>query len=154
MSKLSEDPKSNLRLVKGLIDVVYDRWPILQQVCLAQAVHESRLLGVPSKLALLYNNLFGISGKDVTMDNKAGNDEHSYKVYPDLEQSVQGHARLMFFGTSDNKDRYKLVIAATTFEDAAYALVKAGYAEDKDYAVKLIQVHKTVEATLRNWGIV
>lgn len=113
--------------------------PVMQQVAVTQAAEESGLLGgKPSQLAQKYNNLFGMSGSNVTMTNSAGQDRHSYATYNNPQESMAAYAKLM------NNPRYKGVMSAQTPEQAFSELQKAGYATDPNYANTLNAVHDKI----------
>lgn len=116
--------------------------PIMQRVATTQAIEESGLLGGhPSRLASQNNNLFGISGHDVTMNNKSGNDLHSYAEYDSPLASFNAYRNLM------NNPRYAAVRNAKTPQEAFQALQQAGYATDPNYAQNLNNIYNETSQT-------
>lgn len=143
--KLTNDFKTNLRLLKQAVEVVYPESTIMQNLCLAQAILESRLLGVPSGLAKDNNNLFGIKGKGtdgsvylMTWEHIKGKDIQVKALFAKnktLEDSIRQHRKVL------SLSRYKKVWEARTFEEAANAVRECGYATDKNYSIKLIDIY-------------
>lgn len=145
---------SQLQEIKSSIDKVYADKPVLAQLCLAQAVLESRLLGEPSKLASLYKNLFGIKGNPtkqnvVVLPTYECNSKGCYKTkepfaaYDNYDASIEHHRQLM------QKPRYKKVWEAQSLEEAAKEVKAAGYATDGAYSKKLIKAYKEVMEVLK-----
>lgn len=103
-----------------------------------------------SDLAKDYNNLFGIKGftkgKTVNMQTTEFEKGIEKVKYEDFEtfssqgESIMKHAELLTKGTKEDPDRYKKVIEAKDYKDAAIQLQLAGYASDPEYANKLIQI--------------
>lgn len=115
-------------------------------VLIAQAALESNW--GESELSQQSNNYFGIKGKssgeqyatkEFTQD-KWQNVQASFRTYDSISDSVNDYAKLIKNGTSWNANLYSSVITAKHYEDAAFALQKAGYATDPNYANKLIQI--------------
>lgn len=115
-------------------------------VLVAQAALESDWGN--SQLSKESNNYFGIKGvadgqqyatKEFTQD-KWQNVQATFRTYPSLQASVSDYASLMKHGTSWNANLYQGVVSADHYRDAAFALQKAGYATDPDYANKLIRI--------------
>lgn len=125
--------------IQGMASQSFPNDPIRQQLATLQATQESNLLGKPSQLATGQNNLFGMSGHDVTMNNKAGNDLHSYASYKSPQESVDAYAKLL-----QNSPRYRDVMAAKTLPDAITAIGKSGYATDPTYAAKLSKISSNI----------
>nr|WP_289628185.1 glucosaminidase domain-containing protein [Listeria ilorinensis] len=121
---------------------------ILTSITLAQAILESNW--GESDLAQEANNLFGVKASGdvpkVNMKTKEYVDgkwieiQADFRKYDDWNASLDDHAQLFLRGTSWDKDKYKPVIEASGYEEAALALVTAGYATDPDYAYKLIDL--------------
>lgn len=100
-----------------------------------------------SQLAQESNNYFGVK-------NKAGKKyftkeftqsewteiNASFREYDSVYASVLDYADLLKNGTSWDENLYQEVIQASTYKEAAYALTKAGYATDPDYAEKIIRL--------------
>lgn len=127
-----------------------DKYGIPASITLAQILQESggSYDGGLSGLAYKYNNLFGItagsnwSGQTVTMSNKAGTDTKTYRVYDNIQQSIDDHAKIL------TNERYtKYTNNATSAEDYARGIAKGGYAEDKNYADNLIKLIKSNNLT-------
>lgn len=129
----------------------YTQYRVLPSISLAQAILESNW--GESSLASQYYNLYGV---------KAGEQEPNvyletaefvnetwitimgrFRVYESWEQSVEAHARLLFYGVDWNPQLYHPVLEARNYQEAARALQTAGYATDPGYANKLIQVIET-----------
>lgn len=115
-------------------------------VLIAQAALESNW--GESELSQQSNNYFGIKGKssgeqyatkEFTQD-KWQNVQASFRTYDSISDSVNDYAKLIKNGTSWNANLYSSVITAEHYKDAAFALQKAGYATDPNYANKLIQI--------------
>lgn len=114
--------------------------PVRQQLAVAQATEESRLLGGhPSSLATQHNNLFGMTGEGTGGSYKTtGNlDSHpqTFANYNSPQDSFDAYKKTL------NNPRYADAMKANNFEDAAKAMQKGGYATDKHYADNLINVH-------------
>lgn len=121
------------------------KYGVPASISLAQAITESDW--GQSELSQEHHNLFGIkdkngkpfktkeyvNGKWITITDK-------FATYNSDGESVIRHAMLIKNGTSENKDRYKKVVTAKNYKDAAKALQDGGYATDPDYAEKLISV--------------
>lgn len=118
--------------------------PNMAKLAAAQAIHESNLLNKPSKLARS-NNLFGIKGSGTAgsvnmptwevINGKKVNVNANFAANNSLEDSFIQHKNLM------NRPRYKNVINSQSFEDAANAIYKAGYATDPSYTKKLVNTY-------------
>lgn len=106
---------------------------ILPSVIIAQAILESNY--GKSELAVNANNLFGIKGryhgKSIKMptveyeQNKSFTTEAEFRAYPDWKSALKDHRQLLLEGTSWNAQQYQEVLAASTYQEAAYALKKA-----------------------------
>ena len=117
--------------------------PVLARLAAAQAVLESGLAdGTPSGLVLCAKNYFGIKGRGsaggVTMNTREawGFENAQFRAYHSAEESFDDHRQLM------EKNRYRSVLNASTLEEAAHAVQRAGYATDPNYADKLISVYE------------
>lgn len=159
--ELTSDPKVNIsRIIEASRATNTDN-PIVADLSAAQAILESGLHGKPSQLAMKYNNLFGIKGTGtgkvidgkmknrVNLPTKEYSQAHGWEevdqffaVNASLEDSFKQHRELFERGTRDNPKRYLPVLKAKTFEEAAQAVRKAGYATDPAYPGKLIAVYK------------
>ncbi|MDO4902766.1 MAG: glycoside hydrolase family 73 protein [Limosilactobacillus sp.] len=101
-----------------------------------------------SKLAYKYNNLFGIKANSkkhrvrmYTTENVNGKDiyvKQYFQTYDSWADSIAAHTLFIVNGTKDDHHRFKKVMSATNYKDAAQALQDGGYATDPDYAKKLI----------------
>ncbi len=127
--------------------IAYSDSPVMQQVVVTQAIHESGFANKSggSKLALKYNNLFGIKAKagqqSVTMrtwEHIKGKDiqvNAEFAWYDDYTHAFYAHKELM------SKPRYARVLQATTVKAAFKALYLSGYATDPKYPAKLEAVY-------------
>lgn len=121
---------------------------ILPSVIIAQAILESNY--GKSDLAVNANNLFGIKGryhgKSIKMptveykQNKSFTTEAEFRAYPDWKSALKDHRQLLLEGTSWNEQQYEEVLAASTYQEAAYALKKSNYSTDPLYPEKLIAI--------------
>lgn len=143
---LSASPLS-IENIQRMAEKQFPNNPTMQQIAVAQATQESGLLGGhPSQLASKYNNLYGMKALPnqasvslPTMENINGKDiktNANFAAYNTPQQSMQAYANLM------NSPRYQGVTKASSFEEAAKALQKAGYATDPNYAENLMSVNK------------
>lgn len=129
--------------------------PYAQEVSLSHGVRPSILVAQAalesnwgnSQLAQEANNYFGVKnpiGKEYLTKEFTQNEwteiRASFKEYESVHDAVVDYANLLKNGTSWNKNLYKEVIDAPTYQEAAYALNKAGYATDPNYAEKIIQL--------------
>ena len=130
-----------------------DGYGVLPSIILGQAILESNW--GKSTLASKYNNLFGIKAygdqKKVSLETKEFVNEEwitiqgDFKVYDSWEQSMDDHTQLFVQGVDWNPALYEKVITATNYQEAAQALQDAGYATDRGYAQKIIQVIETYQ---------
>lgn len=153
MTQLSNDNQQNIKLIQTLANKVYNGNQVLADLTTAQAILESNLLGTkPSTLAMKYNNLFGIKGKGTkgsvslqTWEQKKDGTKETlnqpFAWNTSVEDSLEQRKSLLENGTKDNPTRYHKVLSALTFEEGANALVSGGYASDKQYAMKLINLY-------------
>lgn len=121
------------------------RYHIPASVIIAQAGTESNW--GRSKLAVKYNNLFGVKGskgqprvKMVTteyINSKKVHIKQYFRVYNSWDESIRKHTLLIIHGTADNPQRYSNV-RTKSYRRAAINLQKDGYATDPQYANKLI----------------
>ena len=120
-------------------------------ITLAQAILEGNW--GRSKLASLYNNLFGIKGSGValpTTEVENGVTIHttaSFRAYNSVSDSIADHAKLLA------GDRYQKQVAGIS-DPVEYAkgLKAAGYATDPLYAEKLIGIIKDYNLTKYDSG--
>lgn len=133
-----------LQDIKTSITSVYSDKPIVGQLCFAQAVLESRLLGTPSELAINSKNLFGIKAIDDSYielpTTECTPDCHKtsadFEVFDSYEDCIEWHRELM------QHPRYINVWTASTLEDACEQVKLAGYATDPNYPDKLMACYK------------
>lgn len=123
------------------------RYGVKTSVTMAQAALESDF--GTSQLASRYYNLFGVKGNATNgvllptleyVDGAWQSIDDYFKVYANWGESIAEHGALMNNGVSWNATLYHGVIKATTYQEAANALMAAGYATDPTYAQKLIQL--------------
>lgn len=146
-SMSSSQSPTNLS-VKSIVEAAkaqYPDNPALAQLTASQAILESRLTGKPSGLASNHNNLFGVKGKgtagSVSMPTKEFVNGKWIKINApfaknsSIQDSFQQHGKLL------EKDRYKNVRNAATFEDASDQIYKAGYATDPTYTRQLREIN-------------
>lgn len=146
-----EDKQQRLAMLKEQAMQAYPDNPTMQQVAITQAIHESGLMGTPSKLAL-QGNLFGIKAPGtagtVNMDTEEYGNGTPYRTTAAFgantspADSFRQHAGLM------GNNRYGAVRQAQSPMDAFAALQKAGYATDPQYSQKLNRVYNQFVAPL------
>ncbi len=134
---------------KGIVHEVVKGTGLFASLMMAQALLESAdKYGVPgnSILARLYNNHFGIKANKAWLGPKVnlktrevidGSDvmlKDFFRVYEDVNQSFRD--RVTFLQRNKNYREAGVFTAKSPFEQAA-ALQNAGYATDREYAVKL-----------------
>lgn len=122
-------------------------------ISIAQAILESDW--GKSELATEYHNLFGVKGSNSEQSALLETQEFVegewltiqayFKVYPNYAASIEDHTRLMVEGVTWNPTLYHPVLAADTYQEAAYALQEAGYATDPTYPAKIIDIIETYE---------
>lgn len=147
--KLTSNSNNNIDLVYKCSSNVYGDNQVQIDLCVAQAIVESRLTATPSELALRYCNLFGIKpglikeGTDGIID--LGTYEyidgqkkfmHAYFLSNnDIEDSIKQRKEIL-----EQLSRYKNVVNAESVVDGAKALVQGGWATDPKYAQTIIGV--------------
>jgi flagellum-specific peptidoglycan hydrolase FlgJ len=141
--QLGTTPHQRVRTVKQIARLMYPDKPIMADLMTAQAVLESRLRGTPSSLAFK-NNLFGIKGAGTAGRTFKWTNEHLngrdvrvkdfFAANKTLLDSFEQYKRLL------THKRYKKVLAANTFQEAATEISKAAYATDPRYTRELISV--------------
>ncbi len=131
-----------LSRLRAAAEASYPNSPIMQQVALTQAIHESGALGKGSKLASEYNNYFGIkSPKGVSMqtqeyyNGQPSQINDSFATNNTMQDSFNQYKNLI------SKPRYQSVMSAQDPNSAFAALQKSGYATDPRYAQKLQSVY-------------
>lgn len=113
-------------------------------ITLAQGLLESN--AGESKLATESNNHFGIKCRSqcrgCTCRNYADDDVYDmFRVFASAEESFGEHAELLKSG----RYRHLLKLRVTDYAGWARGLKKAGYATDKRYAEKLIQIIESLD---------
>lgn len=126
------------------------KYHVLPSITIAQAALESDW--GRSDLAAIYNNFYGVKASEaqsgVVLNTKEFyNGEYKvvsgrFRVYHSWKASMLDHSKLLSYGTRDKPNRYRSVINATSFQQAAYALKIDGYATDPNYPIKLIRLIK------------
>jgi flagellum-specific peptidoglycan hydrolase FlgJ len=141
-----------LRQLRSDARLVYPDEPIMQQLVVTQAVHESGYLTNrgASQLASKYNNLFGIKGSGTggkvllpTWEYINGREiqvKDYFAIFKSVYDAFLRHKDLM------SKERYKPVRAAKTLNGAFRQLQVCGYATDPKYPKKLMDVHVYLES--------
>lgn len=127
---------------------IQSKYHILTSVTLAQAILESNW--GESELATKAHNLFGVKSssnqKHVSMKTKEYENGKwkevtaNFRKYDNWDESLDDHASLFLNGTTWHKDKYRTVITAKNYKQAARALKQSGYATDPSYTKKLIRV--------------
>lgn len=149
ISSLSPDRNQRIQQVVDAAKRTYPNQPHMAKLAAAQSLLESGIASSkgPSGLAKNYNNLFGIKGSGTagTVNMRTG--EHlngrnvrinaGFAANKTVEDSFQQHKNLM------GKSRYRKVLAAGSFEQAAYEVRAAGYATDPNYSKSLISVYNS-----------
>lgn len=131
-------------LVAGSARQSYLTHHIFPSITIAQAILESgwgKRIPVDSTTGRSSYNLFGIKGAGTAgsvsvLSKEVENGQivtrtSQFKAYYNYQQSIDDHTDFLL------KPTYKKVITATTPQEAAQALEKAGYATDPQYAEKL-----------------
>jgi flagellum-specific peptidoglycan hydrolase FlgJ len=145
MTTLSlNDSNSNITAVKNASKAVFQN-DVLANLAAAQSILESNLYGKPSSLAYNNNNLFGIKGSGTAGSVTKPTKEYikgkwitvhaQFAANNSLEDSFQQFKKVL------DLPRYKAVQDAETFEEAAKAVWKGGYATDPNYPSELIAIY-------------
>lgn len=120
----------------------YAKHGVLPSLTIAQAILESNW-----GKSNIENNLFGIkAGKNWTgkVANRKTKEYYNgkwqyihtnFRAYNSFADSIKDHAKLL-----GSLSRYKGVLAAEDYKQAAMEVWKAGYATDPEYPQKLIQI--------------
>ena len=137
----------------------WEKHRILPSLTIAQACLESNF--GQSKLAKEGNNLFGIKGdykgESITINTREQKKDGSwitvdaeFAKYPDQATSVEEHGEF-FSSTNWRKENYKHVFGETDYKEAVRAILppkaEAGYATDKMYADKIINIIEQYDLT-------
>lgn len=139
----------------------YPNNPAMAQLAASQAILESGVgNGQPSALAAKHNNLFGIKGHGTAgyaymptteyINGRPVKVTSPFAANNSLDDSFKQYDNLINNGTKDNPNRYKSVREAKTFEDAANAIAKSGYATDPKYTKQLQEINKKFVQPLMN----
>lgn len=144
---LSADKQQMLSQLKSAAAAAYPNNPMMQQVAITQAIHESGLMGRPSQLATKHNNYFGIKAPGSAGSVNMGTSEFVNGGYQkqnarfgrnaNVSDSFMQHRNLI-----TNAGRYKSVLGASNPHEAFMALQRAGYATDPNYARSLNRVYQ------------
>lgn len=147
------DSKIDLEYLKKHEEIAQNigkKYGLFPSVVLAQSALESNF--GKSRLATDFNNYFGIKsngdGDEIKLETTEFVDGEkivayeSFRVYKNPLESFDHYGRLI----SEAK-RYKDVLDAKTYDGAAVALQKCGYATDPDYASKIINIIEIYELT-------
>ncbi len=156
MSRLTAQSKLNLNIVKEAVKECFKGNKVLQDLTLAQAILEGGLYNTPpSGLALNHCNLFGMkpgkliptgtNGIVYLMTTECNKDKCWKESQPflsnlNIEDSFKQH-ELLF----TSLERYKPLLNAQTFQDAAKIVRLCGYATDPSYTQKLIDIHNKIK---------
>ena len=118
----------------------YQKYGVLPSITLAQAAKETGF-----GKATVGNNIFGIkagsgwTGKTInaeTGEQRADGSRYrinaDFRDYDSVEDSIEDHAKVL------SQDRYKAVIEAKDYKEAAHAVKDGGYATSITYADSLI----------------
>lgn len=148
------DKQAFIKEVGPIAQGLQKKYGILASISIAQASLESNF--GQSQLASVYNNLYGVK-TDVTdpqgvvlptleyIDGEMKEMNERFKVYESKSESMEAHARLIYYGTSWDQDYYQDVKAGQDYHAQAKGLQSAGYATDPDYAEKIIEMIETWE---------
>ena len=119
---------------------------VLPSIIIGQACLESNF--GQSTLASTYHNLFGVKAygnqEKVNLETQEYLEGHwvtiqgDFRVYPSWEESMNDHTQLFLTGVDWDPHKYEPVLQAKTYQEAAQALQKAGYATDPTYADKIV----------------
>jgi flagellar protein FlgJ len=156
-TQLPADKQQMLMMLKSQAAQAYPDNPMMQQVAITQAIHESGLMNKPSQLASQYNNLFGIKASKAFPGTAGAVNMNTQEVYGGKPQMVNdGFARNASVADSfiqhrnliTGAKRYAPVVSAQNPTAAFQALQQAGYATDPRYANKLDNVYNRYVAQL------
>jgi flagellum-specific peptidoglycan hydrolase FlgJ len=141
-----------LKILESLVESakdVYEDNEIMQQLVVAQAIHESGF-GLPSggsMLARKYNNLFGIKVLKDRPDDyvELPTWEHingrsipvraKFAIFKDHTDCFLQHGKMM------NWPRYRNVLNSKSVEEACMRIRDSGWATDPVYATKLMNIY-------------
>ena len=143
LKKALEKQKTVYRYIKRYADVAVsemEKYGIPASVTLAQGLLESD--AGESRLARINNNHFGIKcfSKDCSKGHCANftDDSHKdfFRKYKSSWESYRAHSQLLM----GRRYRHLKKLGNENYRDWARGLKKAGYATDKHYAEKLINI--------------
>lgn len=149
IQQLSSDRNERIQQVVDAAKRTYPDKPHMAKLAAAQALLESGIASQkgPSGLAKNHNNLFGIKGSGTagTVNMRTGEHLNGQNVTitagfaknNTVEDSFQQHKNLM------SKPRYRKVMEAQSFEQAAHEVKAAGYATAPNYSQALRDVYNT-----------
>lgn len=136
------------------IQDVYSDAPIMQCLCIAQAILESNLLQNPSGLAINDKNLFGIKGTGTAGSVNLETSEYvngqwvrvpqPFAKNLTYEDSIRQHRHVM------SLLRYSEVWKACDLQSAATEVWKGGYATDPHYPKELIVAYNNYLTLTQN----
>jgi hypothetical protein len=144
---LSSDRNQRIQQVVDAAKRTYPDKPHMAKLAAAQALLESGIASQngPSGLARNHNNLFGIKGSGTAGSVNMRTGEHlngrdvtitaGFAANRTVEDSFQQHKSLM------SRPRYRRVMQAQSFEQAAAEVKRAGYATAPNYTSSLIAVY-------------
>ncbi len=145
ISKLSQDERKEyyIKTHKDLAVKTANKYGLYPSVILAQSALESNF--GESKLSSEYNNYFGVKSNNpdegVNLNTKEfieGKETEvleSFKRYKSVEESFDSYGKLI-----SQASRYRDVVSAKNYKEAAYNIQYAGYATDPNYGDKIISV--------------
>lgn len=146
---LSFDPTYNLPMVINVAKQTFPKDVLVGQLCATQAIVESNLLASPSKLALNYNNLFGITRREGThnpstislpsheyIDGRMVSMNVVFSWNDSVEDSFKQYSEVIL-----TLNRYKNLFQCKTFEDISATLQADGYATDPQYSITLNRIY-------------
>lgn len=146
-----EDKQERLAMLKEQAQKAFPDNPTMQQVSIAQAIHESGLMGKPSQLAQ-QGNLFGIKAPGTAGTVSMGTQEFAsgvpYRTNAAFGANASPSDSFNQYAGLMNKDRYGAVRQAQSPLEAFQALQKAGYATDPEYSRKLSRVYNQYVAPM------
>lgn len=139
----SESPQAFFEAMAPDVQKLTRGTGLFPSVVLAQAALESDF--GRSVLAHDHHNYFGIKAIGYEAQTSLETKEYingqwlvykePFRTYPSPYRSVQDYVKLL-----TSLDRYLIVLESQNPEEAAYALMTAGYATDPAYGTKLIQM--------------
>lgn len=147
-----KDSEKNIQLLTDLAHLAFPDNKILADLTVAQGILESNLTGVPSGLALKYNNLFGIKWPSTEKNRAYLQNLGARAVGLNTIEFTHTKINAFFIWFKTLKDCmdyrrymmtwsiYKDVGESKTFNEAAHKISEK-YATDSSYEKKLIQIY-------------